>query len=245
MSQSDGYSTDDGKRKREVHDEKESIAKSQKMHKSPAISQQNEEKLDQILNLLQNLTLEVNQIRAEQREFQTELIELKAENKIIIKENANLKKDYEEMKKELRNTNTRLDQLEREKRRNNVVITGLKIENNKPENLKRKIKDFMQQKLGIEVAIKTAYKLGPQQCLVQVDNSVDKLKIMQSKIKLKNIEESRVFINNDLSKKERDIDKEIRNIAQEERKKERTVRIGYQKLIIEEEYRKICTRGKN
>ncbi|KAK4876193.1 hypothetical protein RN001_012615 [Aquatica leii] len=66
MSQSDGYSTDDGKRKREVHDEKESIAKSQKMHKSPAKSQQNEEKLDQILNLLHNLTLEVNQIRAEQ-----------------------------------------------------------------------------------------------------------------------------------------------------------------------------------
>ncbi|KAK4883927.1 hypothetical protein RN001_000198 [Aquatica leii] len=134
MSQSDRYSTDDGKRKREIHDEKEIIAKSQKMHKSPAKSQQNEEKLDQILNLLQNLTLEVNQIRAEQREFQTELIELKAENEIIIKENANLKKRLRRNEKKLRNTNTRLEQLEREKRRNNVVITGLKIDNNKPEN---------------------------------------------------------------------------------------------------------------
>lgn len=205
-----------------------------KLYRTPVKSQQNEDaKIDQILGLLQNLTLEVNQIRTDQRKYNEEINKLKLENETIRKENNVIKKECEEIKTELRDTNTRLEQLEREKRRNNVVVSGLIIDNSNPADLREGMKNFIQQKLEVSVPIKTAYKIGPKMCVVQLESFEDKVKLMQNKWKLKNMEGDKVFFNNDLTRKEREGDKQIRKKAEEERKQGKTVKIGYQKVTIE------------
>ncbi|KAK9692926.1 hypothetical protein QE152_g34809 [Popillia japonica] len=126
-------STDGEKRKRgnsEVDSEEESNAfsrkkktvkeDSQNTNVTPVKSKQkNEDKLDRVLEMLQQLTLDVNQIK---------------QNCMI--------------KKEIQSINTRLEQLEKEKRRNNIVIQGLSVNNNTTE-IKEDIEKFLYEKLGV------------------------------------------------------------------------------------------------
>lgn len=241
---SEESSTEEGKRKRWEEEESSDASKKSKQtikspdkkrtHKSPGKAQHTEEnKIDQILGLLQNLTLEVNQIRAEQRVYNEELKNLKAENESIRKVNNNIKKEYEQIKNELRDTNARLEKIEREKRRNNIIVSGSIIDKSNPAKLKEEMDKLIQDKLEVDVPIKTAYKIGPKMCLIQLESFEDKVKIMQNKKKLKNMGEAKVFINNDLSRKEREVDKQIRKIAEKERKEGKFVKVGYQKMIIE------------
>uniref|UniRef100_A0A1Y1M2F4 Uncharacterized protein n=1 Tax=Photinus pyralis TaxID=7054 RepID=A0A1Y1M2F4_PHOPY len=237
-------STDEGKRKRSKDEEEgsedSSISRKEtsspdkkKIHRSPGKMEQKENaKIDQILGILQNLSIEVNQIRTDQREYNKELKKLKEENEMIRKENNSIKKEFKEMKEQLDETNERLERLERERRRNNVVVSGLELDND-PSSLKEDIGNFIQQELGVGVNIKTAFKIGPKLCLIQLETFEDKIKILQNKMKLRNMGEEKVFINNDLTRKERDIDKQIRKRAEEERKLGKTVKIGYQKITIE------------
>lgn len=242
---SEESSTEEGKRKRWGPDEEgssDSVKKSKKSSstpekkRSPGTTKSKEKedaKLDQVLSLLQNLTLEVNQIRQDQREYNEEIKKLKLENETRKQENSAITKECDEIKKELRETNIRLEQLEREKRRNNVVITGLTIANSNTTELKQEMEKFIQQKLEMSVPVQTAYKIGPKMCIIKLQSFEDKIQLMKNKMKLRNMRGDRIFINNDLSRKEREIDKQIRKRAEAEKNQGKTVKIGYQKLTIE------------
>lgn len=57
---------------------------------------------------------------------------------------------------------------------------------------------------------------------------------MRNKKKLRNIRGEKIYINNDQTKQERDIDKQIRKRAEEEKKQGKSVKSRYQKLIIDD-----------
>lgn len=61
----------------------------------------------------------------------------------------------------------------------------------------------------------------------------DKEKTMKNKSQLKNIKNARIYINNDLTKEEREKQKKIRQRAQQEKANGKTVKMGYNKLIID------------
>lgn len=61
---------------------------------------------------------------------------------------------------------------------------------------------------------------------------------MQNKKNLKNIKGNRIFINDDLTQKEREKQKQIRSFAKSEIDKGKEVKIGYSKITINgEEWR--------
>jgi hypothetical protein len=58
-------------------------------------------------------------------------------------------------------------------------------------------------------------------------------KLWKNKRKLREKKGKRVYIEDDLTKKERDIQKELRALAKEERQKGLRVKVGYKKIWIE------------
>lgn len=129
----------------------------------------------------------------------------------------------------------RLELLEGEKRKNNIVVQGVGIETNNPEELRNKMEKFLEKELQIKTAVESSVKLGEKTCLVRLANQEEKRKVMLNKQKLRFKSEERLFIQDDLSKKDREIQKKIKMKAIEERDKGKRVKIGFRKMYIETE----------
>lgn len=124
----------------------------------------------------------------------------------------------------------RLESNEKRERKLNIVITGLDIqdlENNELDN-------FFRNKLGTEKHFNNAHFLGKskKRILVKMNTWEDKVEVLKSK---KNLKDTDIYIDNDLTKEERRIQAEIRALAKEEKSKGKSVKIGYQKLKINEQ----------
>ncbi|KAL3288142.1 hypothetical protein HHI36_002590 [Cryptolaemus montrouzieri] len=118
----DEYSTDDGKsgkRKGGDNDDPDGQIKVRKTHKTSDEDGKHEEQLSKILDLLRDLSLEVKELRKEQKDYRNDIIELKKENKILIEQNR-------EMECKLELLGDKIDKLENEKRQNNLIVQGLR-----------------------------------------------------------------------------------------------------------------------
>lgn len=85
------------------------------------------------------------------------------------------------------------------------------------------MENMLEQKVDIKIEIKRAQKPGKNICLVEFEKIDDK-DIMRNKYKLKDY---RIYISKDMSTKGQEKRKEIRKRAQEERRKDKTVQLGY------------------
>lgn len=221
--------TDEGCKKRSFEEEGSIFSRSKKILRSP--KRNPEDKLDQVVKMLQNLTHEIKEMREEQQQFREEIKELRKENEHIKQENVILKQKVEKIE-------TRIEQIEKEKRRNNIVIQGFNTESQDENNLKKTVEEFLKINLQTEANIKNIQKLSHQVCLAEFNNRTDKEKVMRAKNKLKYLKSTRVFINDDMSKEEREIQGKIRKKAKEEKESGKNVKIGFQKIIINgEEWR--------
>lgn len=238
---SDEYTSEDS-RKRSRKDEEEGIfTATKKTMRTPVKSRNKEEgKMDQILAALNNLatqtqnqTIELKEIKEEQREYRKEVRELKKKIDEINQHNMVLKDENAETKAELKKIKDRVEMLEKEKRENNIIIKGLLIDTNNGDVVKETITNFIKQELDLEVTIEEAYKLGTATCLAKMERKEDKINVLKNKNKLRQVAGRQIYIDNDLTKEEMRIQKEIRQIAREEKNKGRAVKVGYQKIIIE------------
>lgn len=223
---SEDNSTDEGRKKRMPEDD--IFGKSKKFIRTPSKKVENEDKLEKVIYMIQNLTVELKEMREEQKEYREELRELREENKQIKQENAELTQKLHEVEK-------KVDNLEKAKRRNNVVLQGIEMSTNDQNALKVEIEDFIQKVLNVNKEIKGARKLGNRIYLIEMKNSSDKEEIMKNKNKLKELKNIKVFINDDMSKTEREIQGKIRKKAKEELANGNNVRTGFQKIIINDE----------
>ena len=224
---SDEY-TDDGKRRREESDEEEKQhRKVKKIFRTAVKNRDRNNKMEKVMETLQTLTEEIRELRKEQREYIEEMKDIKKENEILKQENSELRRKTDQLEE-------RVSKIERERRRNNVVIHGLKSEDQEEDNLKVVIENFLKMKLKVDVKTKRVISLG-NGYLVELNSTEDKGKIMKNKSKLRDVTEAKIFINDDMSKPERDIQAKIRTKANEERAKGKTVKIGFQKMIVDGE----------
>lgn len=224
--------TDEGTKKRGLEDSFSIFSKSKRIQRTPQKVKDQDDKLERVVEMLANLTKdlemltkEVKGIRTEQNEYRQEIRELQAENKKIKEENSNLKQKIADVE-------LRLDQIERKSRKNNIVIQGMEIKTQDQNEIKGVIEDFMKRALNVEIDVKRATNIGKKVCLVELRNTTDKMLVMKNKNKLKDIREPRIFINDDMSKTEREIQGRIRNKAKEEKTKGKNVKVGFQKITI-------------
>ncbi|XP_050515097.1 uncharacterized protein PF3D7_1120000-like [Diabrotica virgifera virgifera] len=153
---------------------------------------------------------------------------------ILKEENKTMKEEIQELNKRvmsLEKANETMEQLEKNSKRNNIVISGLKIEENK-EKQKEVIKTFIKDTLKIESNITKVTKINESMCIAEIANYEKKTEIMRNKYKLKEISGSPVYIKHDLTKQERKVQKLLTEKANEERRLNKNVKIGYQKITI-------------
>lgn len=234
MADSDEYTTDEGKRKKSTGKLEEYFGRTTKSRKSPEKRDKMEETLSKIMKMIDDFRTDIKQdlqnIREEQKDFWKEVKEIKEENEFLKKEN-------NEVKKELQLLKGKIDLMDKEKRRNNIIIQGIPITTYEEGVIKERMNRLLKDNLELEVKIKNARKIGEKICLLEMENNTDKQLVMSNKSKLKNIKDTKIYINNDMNLEEREIQKIIRDKAKNHREKGETVKIGYQKLIINGEVR--------
>lgn len=236
---SDGSLTDEGKRRREGNSGEtyELFKRSKKIIRTPDRKREekedNENKLDQIMKTLLNLATDVKDIKNEQRTYSEEIKLLREENKKMMEENEKIIKENKEFKKELQEINARLEQVEKQSKKDNVVVSGVTMNTYDKDRIKEKIKNLFKQHLQVDIEIKSAKRLGEKTCLVELNNTEDKLKVMKCKSKLRNISTDRIYINDDLTVNERKIRSKIEERAKRAREEGKTVKVGFRKITIE------------
>ncbi|KAJ3644273.1 hypothetical protein Zmor_026939 [Zophobas morio] len=88
---------------------------------------------------------------------------------------------------------------------------------------------MLEKELEIKDKIKI-YAIGPQKVIIEMVNFNDKITILKEKKRLK---DKNLYIDSEMTKKERKIQKELSEIARDERKnKGSMVKIGFQKIAI-------------
>uniref|UniRef100_A0A6P7GLW0 Golgin subfamily A member 6-like protein 7 n=1 Tax=Diabrotica virgifera virgifera TaxID=50390 RepID=A0A6P7GLW0_DIAVI len=215
----DDYTSDDN-RKRYRENEEQSFSKSKKVSRTPDKRNTEEDKLDQILNMMANLTKEtqdlkihVKEIKEEQRQYREKMRELRIELEELRQENGEVRRENEHMKKELEDVKVRLERIDRARKENNVIVQGMTIDTGDRRLLKETMENFMKKELDINIKIEEAVKLGNKTCLVRLPNKEEKIKELQ-------------------------IQKEIAKIANDEIKKGKRVKIKHNKSIIDGRERK-------
>lgn len=236
---SDGNATDDSSKRRRSEDIEETYRRSSKMRRTPSKTGKTEdEKLDILIGMISGMRIEVDKIRKEQEKFNEEIKQIKRENEDLRKENRSIKEENKKITTMLGTMQMQMEKIEKEKRKKNVVVTGISIDTNNENILKQVIANMLKDELKITVHVSSVHKLGDAACLVELEKEEDKAEIMRNKYKLKELKDRKIFINNDLTQMEREKEREIRKIAQIERSKGNTVKIGYNKINVgEEEWR--------
>ena len=150
------------------------------------------------------------------------------------RERARETEEWEREKKDLlgriRRIEEEKDRAEREKRRKNIVIKGVDW---KEGNNEGTVKEFIREKMKIGAEIERTHmiRVGNKNTIIvaTMKSMEEKIRIMKEKRKL----EKGIYIDDDLTREEREIQQRIRRIDRVRREEGECVKIGYKKLKIE------------
>lgn len=185
----------------------------------------------------------INETTAEIMKDTKELInEVKEMNKIYREEIKQLKEENLKIKQEMKELRVkmikieeieeRLEVADRKDRKNNIIISGLEIPNATEKEMEDNVKHFFENQLKIKISVPKIKEIKEKTYLIKVENFAQKLEIMKNKAKLPRGKYNQVYINNDLTQNERKIQQKLKEIAKQKIEERKTVKIGYQKLII-------------
>jgi hypothetical protein len=177
---------------------------------------------------------EVTEIKGDIKEMKAEIRKNSDEMKCIKEQIIRMKEEWREEKCELlykiQQSEQRIEKLEKDKIRNNLVITGISMDVNDEAKLKQAAVNLFREEFKEEVKIRRAFKIGQAKCIVELEEWSDKLKILKTKGGLRGKD---IFIDAELTRNEREIQKKIRDQARNEKGKGSNVKVGYQKLIVD------------
>ena len=222
------------KRKREEEETlKEIFNKPKKTIRSPTKEiitnrqSETEEKpeMDELTKLIKEMKVAMEQ------GFKNNNEELKNLRKELKETEEKWKKEKTELEDRITKLENRMRQKDRDERRNNIVIKGIKI---KETNIEAEVEKMLQEKIGVEVKIREAYKIAENRdkdiVLAKLEQRKHKTSVMINKGKLRG---ENWYIEDDLTKEEQEIQREIVKRAKEERKRGLRATIGYRKLNID------------
>jgi hypothetical protein len=120
---------------------------------------------------------------------------------------------------------------EKQRKKNNIIIKGLKSDND--QHIKEKVEEFLAKEVGVTVSVMEAYKIGKNEerkaIIAKIQTWEQKRDIMVNKKILKG---KKIIIDNDLTRKEMNIQNKLREIAKEEESTGSKTKMGYQKITI-------------
>ena len=113
------------------------------------------------------------------------------------------------------------------------MIKGWEV--HKTESLKETVEVLLRKELNVEGNIKGTYSSGKGQqgrsmVVAELESWEMKREVMARKSRLNG---KKLYIDKDMTYKEREIQKQLGEIAEQERKKGSVVRIGYRKITID------------
>lgn len=205
-----------------------------------------EEMTDQgLLHVLNKLIEKMDWMTDEMKEVKEELQEVRKDYTEVIgmvKEIAKIKEDMKQKDliwtEEKENLKRRIKVLEgveegrrRKEKKNNIVIKGLDIEGKIDE-----VENFIKKKLNVETKVEytQVIKTGNNNKMMRakLTNWESKRKIKVNKRMLKG---KKIYLDDDLTKLQREIQKEIGKYASGQRELGKRVKIGYQQLYVDNE----------
>ena len=138
--------------------------------------------------------------------------------------------EKEELRGEIQLLRKRIEGQDRKNRGNNIVVRGLQFKENKP---KEAIGELLEKELHIHCPIKAVSIIKAKEkapiIIAELENYTDKERIMKNKNKLKGKE---IYIDNDSTKEERNVQAIIRKKAKEEECQGKKVKIFYNRLLV-------------
>lgn len=189
--------------------------------------------MEEVKAMFADIQKEIKEIKAANQEYRKEVELMRNELK---EKEEKWEREKKVLEERIQLIEIRLEEEEKRRRRNNIIIKGLKLKEEKPEQMEKEISNLFKEEVGEEVNIKTVNKIGKETILVEMENWEQKIKIMKGKYKLmKNEGTRKIYIDNDLTKNEREIQKKIYLEAKERRKDGWQVKVGYKKIKIGED----------
>lgn len=189
------------------------------------------DKLSNIQQDMQEVKSAVNNVQQEVKALNEKIYELEIENESLSLRNSHLTRQLEMMQKTT-------EQLDARSRRNNIIIHGVPRQSEETGKMcEEAVRDVIRQKLKItdNVQLEDARRLG------QSDNAPiavtflrhqDKVKVMSERRQLKG---SNIFLNDDYTKSVREKRKELRKEMNDLKKRGHSVRMVYDRLVMEGE----------
>lgn len=235
-------------KEREVDQEQDIVTEifkiSKKTPRTPPKENQKTESENQTKN---QETIEMDEIKEMFADIKKEIKEIKAENQEYRKEMELLRQELrdkeEKWEKEKKALEDRIQSIERKAeetekilRKNNIIIRGWNSKEVAQEQMKKELTAFFKENIEEEVKIKVVHKIGKEMVLAEMENWGEKEKVIKGKYRLRKMTETRkIYIDNDLTKIEREIQRKIHLEAKERRKEGLQVIVGYKKMKIGKE----------
>lgn len=140
------------------------------------------------------------------------------------------------LKQEVEILTKRCEESEKKDRKNNIIISGLEEESKSKEWNVAQVQKWIERELKVKVDVQSVWRVGKKgtgksMLGFKCAEWKQKLELMRMKSQLGS---KRVFLNDDLTFKEREIQKRIRQKAEEKKKEDPNARIkvGYRKLCV-------------
>lgn len=201
---------------------------------------------DDLITLIRSIKRDTEEIKEANKELRREMKDLRNEwqekkiqwdsEKAEIEEKINKlveRKDYAKVLEEkLIWLEGKEEMREKRDRRNNIIIKGDEIPQGRTP--KDTVEEIIRDKVQAEAVIVDAFwirkRSGGSLLVGKVQNWEQKREIM---LKKRNLKDIKLYIENDLTVKEREVQRDIAEVARAERAEGRKVKIGYRKIKID------------
>lgn len=210
-----------------------------KVNTGLSVNTSEEENMEKLYKMIEEMGKEMKEIKTEIQSSRSEVNDtikklgedIRSIKEELIKKEVEWKKEKMEIYREVQDLKTRLEKQEKDNKRNNIIIKGLEIKN--PKMAGTEVENFIQNSLQVSVKVRNAFTIGKQEekkvTVAEISTFTEKLAIMKNKARLKG---NNIYIEDDLTKEEQQIQTAIKKVAREEREKGKKTQIGYRKLKV-------------
>lgn len=128
---------------------------------------------------------------------------------------------------------SRIDQLERQAKRNSVIVTGLPLTDSR--NAKSAVNDLFCKQLGVDVTVTEAFavkmKSGDTKIIAKMCSFEDKMNVMKNKSKGTKL--GKIFISDDMIRKDQYVQFKARQFAKDMRAMNKEAKVGHGRVFVD------------